>query len=329
MAKNSVSGAEKAAVVFLHMNEEPAAEAFKSLSRREIKMLSNAAKEVAGLEKHQVDKVLAEFLNEMRAGNSELKGGSEFVTMMAAKNLGMQKAKEFLDDDSGLSDTLADVDSQTIANLIKKEHPQTTALILAHLPPERGAEVLQLLPEIVQGDVLRRLATLDTVSPDVVELVEEALISEIQVMGKGLSRKVGGVNLVAEIMNQLEKSREQSLMKDLEEADEELAEEVRSLMFVFDDLICVNGRGIQRLLQDVERETLVLALKAVDEDLKQHFFNNLSKRAVEMIVEDIDNRGPVRLSEVEKAQADIVKMALLLIESGDMEVSKGADDAFV
>ncbi|MBX2811656.1 MAG: flagellar motor switch protein FliG [Myxococcales bacterium] len=329
MAKKSISGPEKAAVVFLHMNEDAAAEAFKSLSRREIKLLSNAAKDVANLEKQKVDEVLAEFIAALKNGNSELKGGSEFVTMMAAKNLGMQKAKEFLDDESGLSDTLSDVDSQTIANLIKKEHPQTTALILAHLPPERGAQVLQLLSEGVQSDVLRRLATLDTVSPDVVELVEEALISEIQMMGKGLSRKVGGVNLVAEIMNQLEKSREQALMKDLEEVDENLAEEVRNLMFVFDDLIFVNGRGIQRLLQDVERETLVLSLKAVDEDLKQHFFSNLSARAVEMIVEDIDNRGPVRLSEVEKAQTEIVKSALMLIDSGEIEVSKGSEDAFV
>jgi flagellar motor switch protein FliG len=224
---------------------------------------------------------------------------------------------------------LADVDTQTVAGLIKKEHPQTMALILAHLPPERGAQVLTQLPEKVQSDVLRRLATLDTVSPDVVELVEQALISEIQVMGKGLSKKVGGIQMVAEIMNQIEKSREQVLMSEIQEVDEILAEEVRNLMFVFDDLINVDGRGIQMLLQQVDRNTLVLALKAVDDDLRDHFFKNLSARAVEMIEEDMENQGPVRLSEVEQAQNEIVKQALVMMEAGDIEVSKGGEDAFV
>jgi flagellar motor switch protein FliG len=329
VGKSSLTGAEKAAVIFLHMNEETASEAFKNLSRREIKLLSVASKQVQQLSSAQVDAILQDFIQELESGNPELRGGHEFVTLMAARNLGAQKAKEFLDDESGLTDTLADVDANTIAGLIRKEHPQTTALILAHLPPDRGAEVLVMLPEAVQSDVLRRLATLDTVSPDVVELVEQALISEIQMMGKGLSKKVGGINMVAEIMNQIEKAREQALMSELEQADEALAEEVRSLMFVFDDLINVDGKGIQQIMQEVERDTLVLALKAVDEDLKEHFFGNLSKRAREMIVEDIENLGPVRLSEVESAQNEIVKSALQMIENGDIEVAKGGEDAYV
>jgi len=329
MGKSTLSGAEKAAVVFLHMSEAAASEAFKSLSRREIKLLSTASKGVSELSAQQVDAILQDFVQELEKGNPELRGGHEFVSMLATRNLGSQKAKEFLDDESGLTDTLADVDTQTVAGLIRKEHPQTMALILAHMPPERGAQVLTDLPERVQSDVLRRLATLDTVSPDVVELVEQALISEIQVMGKGLSRKVGGVPMVAEIMNQIEKSREQVLMSEMQEADEVLAEEVRSLMFVFDDLINVDGRGIQMLLQQVDRNTLVLALKAVDDELRDHFFSNLSSRAVEMIQEDMENRGPVRLSEVEQAQNEVVKMALQLIENGDVEVSKGGEDAFV
>lgn len=329
MGKSQLTGAERAAVIFLHMEENVASEAFKSFSRREIKLLSMASKAVSDLSSQQVDAILADFVMEMERGNPELKGGQEYVTMLAARNLGAQKAKEFLDDESGLADTLSDVDANTLSGLIRKEHPQTMALILAHLPPERGAEVLIQLPEHVQSDVLRRLATLDTVSPDVLELVEQALISEIQVMGKGLSKKVGGVNMVAEIMNQVEKSREQTLMTEMEQVDEALAEEVRSLMFVFDDLINVDGKGVQSLMQEVERDTLVLALKAVDDELRNHFFSNLSKRAREMIEEDIENMGPVRLSEVEAAQNDIVKVALQMIENGDMEVTKGGEDAYV
>lgn len=329
MGKSQLTGAERAAVIFLHMGETAASEAFKGLSRREIKLLSVSAKEVTDLSSQQVDAVLQDFVMEMERGNPELRGGHEYVTMMAARNLGAQKAKEFLDDESGLTDTLADVDAITIANLIRKEHPQTMALIMAHLPPERGAEVLVQLPESVQTDVLRRLATLDTVSPDVLELVEQALISEIAMMGKGLSKKVGGINMVAEIMNQIEKAREQTLMTELEQVDEALAEEVRGLMFVFDDLVNVDGKGIQALMQEVERDTLVLALKAVDEDLRDHFFGNLSKRAREMIEEDIENMGPVRLSEVETAQNEIVKVALQMIDNGDIDVAKGTEDAFV
>ncbi|MGF1510208.1 MAG: flagellar motor switch protein FliG [Myxococcota bacterium] len=329
MTKSTLSGAEKAAVVFLHMGEETASEAFKSLTRREIKLLSTAARSVQHLNQEQVEAILKDFIQEMESGYPELRGGHEFVTLLASRSLGAQKAKEFLDDEGGLTDTLADVDAETIAGLIRKEHPQTTALIMAHLPPDRGAEVLVLLPEAVQADVLRRLATLESVSPEVVELVEQALLSEIQSMGKGVAKKVGGINLVADILNQVERTREQTLMSQLEHTDEALAEEVRGLMFVFDDLVNVDGKGMQQLMQEVDRDTLVLALKAVDEDLREHFFSNLSKRARDMIIEDMENRGPVRLSEVESAQADIVRIALQMLENGDIEISKGGEDAYV
>lgn len=325
-----LSGAQKAAVVFLHLGEDIAAEVFKDLSRREMKLLANATRHVGSFSPEDVESCLGEFIDQLHAINPELKSGAAFVSRLAAKSLGPARAREYLGDaTTGLNDTLSELDPRTISSLIRKEHPQTVALILAHLPADRGAEVLAKLPDELQSDVIRRLAKIDQVSPEVVELVEEALVSEIARMGKGLTQKVGGITLVADIMNNLDKSREQALMNEIQESDEALAEDVRNLMFVFDDLVSVDAAGIQTLLKEVERDTLVLALKAAGDELKQHFFKNLSSRAAEMIADDMDQRGPVRLSEVEKAQTDVVKVALTLAQSGALDLTKGGDDELV
>lgn len=325
-----LSGPEKAAVLFLTLGEELAEQIFNNLDRREMRLLASASREVGTLEGEDVETCLNDFVCRLRTVMPELRGGAEFMSRLAAKSLGAARAKEFLGEtNTGLFDVLADLDTRTIVSLIGKEHPQTVALILGHLPAERGAEVLADLPETMQSDVIHRLARIDQVSPQVVELVEEALHTELARMGKGLTQKVGGVNLVADIMNNLDKAREQTLMVQVEEKDEELAEEVRGLMFVFDDLIHVDGRGIQTLLKEVERESLVLALKAADDALKDHIFKNLSGRAAEMIADDMEQRGPVRLSEVEKAQSEVVKVALQLSQSGQIEVAKGGDDELV
>ena len=320
---------EKAAILFLHLEEEAASEIFKKLTRREMRLLSSAARKVTELEPSAVDSVLTEFLERMEGTNMALKGGSAFVNTMARRSLGAEKAKEFLGDDGGLGDTLADIDSRTLSGLIRKEHPQTVALILAHLPATRAAEVLSLLPEHVQSDALLRLADIDQVSPEVIKLIEEAILSELSMGGEALSRKVGGIPMVADVINSLDKNREQALMRDIEENNEELAEEIRGLMFVFDDLIFLDAKGIQVLLKEVERDTLVLALKAAGDELKEHIFKNMSARAVEMMVEEMENRGPVRLSEVEKAQGEVVKTALTLSQAGTIEVSKGGQDEMV
>ncbi|MEQ8278919.1 MAG: flagellar motor switch protein FliG [Deltaproteobacteria bacterium] len=324
------TGVEKAAVVFIHLGEELANDVFQNLTRREIKLLHHATRKVASFTADQVEACLESFVAEMQAISPELKSGSAFIAQLATQNLGSQRAREYLGDaTTGLNDTLAELDARTISSLVKKEHPQTVSLILAHLPPERGAEVLAMLPDQLQPDVIRRLAKIDQVSPEVVDLLEQALVSEIARMGKGLTQKVGGIHLVADIMNNLDKSVEQSLMNEVQEADEELAEEVRSLMFVFDDLIYVDGGGIQTLLKEVERDTLVMALKAAGDELKDHFFSNLSARAAEMIADDMENRGLVRLSEVEKAQSEVVRVALNLAQNGAIDVNKSSNDELV
>lgn len=329
MSASTLSDPEKAAVLLLHMDEPTAAQVFQRLSRREMRLLSAAARNVSNLSPNIVDEILNGFIEEVEGTSMALRGGPAFVNTLAQKSLGADKAKEFLGDDVGLADTLADVDSRTISSLIRKEHPQTIALILAHLPAIRAAEVLGQLPESVQSDSLLRLADIDQVSPEVVRLVEEAILSELQFGGEGLTRKVGGIPMVADVINSMDKSREDALMRDIEENNEDLAEEIRSLMFVFDDLIYLDAKGIQVLLKEIERDTLVLALKAAGSELKDHVFKNMSARAVEMLVDEMESRGPVRLSEVEKAQGEIVKIALALSQAGTIEVSKGGADEMV
>ncbi|MEO1334676.1 MAG: flagellar motor switch protein FliG, partial [Myxococcota bacterium] len=290
MPTSVVSEPDKAAVLFLHLDEATAAKVFKKLSRREMRLLSAAARNVAQLESADVTSILTEFIEQIEGTSMALKAGSEFVNNMAKRSLGVDKAREFLGDDGGLADTLADIDSRTISNLVRKEHPQTVALILAHLPAVRAAEVLGQLSESVQGDALLRLADIDNVSPDVVKLVEEAILSELSMAGEGLTRKVGGVSMVADVINSMDKSRELALMRDIEETDEDLAEEIRGMMFVFDDLIFLDAKGIQTLLKEIEREDLILALKAAGDELKDHIFGNMSSRAVEMIREEIESR---------------------------------------
>jgi len=327
----SITPIQRAAVIIAHLPEESAAQIFKALSRKEIRLLSTAVREIQGLPAEQVREILKEFTEQIHRGLPELRSMSEVMRKLAAKSMGLDKTRTFSQESEagGLPDTLAELDARTLAAMLKQEYPQSIALILAHVEPRRAAEVLSMLPEKMQPDILRRLASLESVSPEVIDLVEEAIINEIQTLGKGGGKKVGGVNLVADIMNQLEKSREQLLMQKLDEEDPQLAESVRSLMFVFDDLVNLDNRAVQLLLKEVPRDTLMLALKAADDDVKQRVYSNLSSRAVQMIIEDMDARGPVRLSEVEKAQGEIVRIALKLSAAGTIELSQSSDDKFV
>ena len=327
-----IDGALKAALLLVHLNGDDAAEMFSMMTRREIRMLSMAARDLNKIPLDQVEVVLTEFVDEMYVGNAELRGGAEYVVELAEKSLGVEKAREVLQETESdlLLDALSELDTRTLGNLLRKEHPQTVALILSHLDPVRAGEVLSLLPEEKQPEMLRRVAKLESVSPDVIKLLADAFVHEVQISGgKGIYSKVGGINVVADIMNSMEKSNEQQLMTNLEEIDQTLADEVRQLMFVFDDIVYLDDRGIQTLLKEIDRETLVLALKAADEELKERVFKNLSSRAVEMIIDDMEGRGPVRLSDVEKAQGEIVQVALKLSDTGLIELTKGDGDDFV
>ena len=222
------------------------------------------------------------------------------------------------------------VDAKSLANFLVNEHPQTIAVILAHLEPEKKCEVLKRMPESLQAEAVLRMANLDYISPELIEEVDKVLRQELATMGSVEQSQLGGVQPVAEMLNVMDKNTETAIMSRLEEKDPILAEEIRKLMFVFEDIIKIDDRGIQALLKEIPNEKLLLALKTANEDIKEKIFKNMSSRASTLIQEDLQSMGPSKLSDVEGAQQEIVNMARKLEAEGKILIARGgAEDALV
>jgi flagellar motor switch protein FliG len=222
------------------------------------------------------------------------------------------------------------VDSRTLANFLVNEHPQTTALILAHLDSGKKCEVLKRLPELIQTEVVLRIANLDFISPNLIAQVDEVLKQELATLGSIDTQQLGGVAPIADMLNVMDKSNEQNIMAKVEEKDPQLAEEIRKLMFVFEDISFVDDRGMQTLLKEVPNDKLVIALKTATPEVRDKIFRNISKRAAELLKDDLDSLGPVKLSEVEAAQQEIINVAKRLESEGKIMISRGGgSDALV
>jgi flagellar motor switch protein FliG len=222
------------------------------------------------------------------------------------------------------------VDAKSLANFLIHEHPQTVSVILAHLEPEKKGEVLKRLPETLQAEVVLRMANLDHVAPELISEVDRVLKEELANLGTVEQAALGGVQPVAEMLNVMDKNTEKTIMSRIEEKDPILAEEIRKLMFVFEDVIKIDDKGIQALLKEVPNDKLLLALKTANEDIKNKFFKNLSQRAAQMLRDDLTNMGPSRLSDVEGAQVEIVNVARRLESEGKILIARGgSEDALV
>ena len=217
-----------------------------------------------------------------------------------------------------------------MANFLVNEHPQTIALVLAHLEASKKCDVLKRLPEVIQTEVVLRIANLDYISPDLIAQVDEVLKQELATLGSIDTQQLGGVPPIAEMLNVMDKNSEQNIMSRVEEKDPQLAEEIRKLMFVFEDIIFIDDRGMQSLLKEVPNDKLVLALKTAPDEIKDKIFKNISKRASELLKEDLSSMGPVKLSDVEGAQQEIVNVAKRLESEGKIIISRGGEaDALV
>ncbi|MEK7689673.1 MAG: flagellar motor switch protein FliG, partial [Bdellovibrionota bacterium] len=205
------------------------------------------------------------------------------------------------------------------------EHPQTIALIMAHLEPEKKCDVLKRLPEGIQTEVVLRIANLDFISPSLIAQVDEVLKQELATLGSIDTQQLGGTQPIAEMLNIMDKSTEQNIMARVEEKDPKLVEEIRKLMFVFEDIVFIDDRGIQALLKDTPNDKLVMALKTAPEEIKDKFFRNLSKRASDLLRDDLEAMGPVRLSDVESAQQEIINVAKRLEAEGKIVISRGGE----
>jgi flagellar motor switch protein FliG len=272
------------------------------------------------------DAVLKDFCDKT---GSVMRGvDEEYIKDVLVKAFGQESAKKLIDKiESGASafDVLRWLDTGAIANMLSREHPQTIAIILAHLEPTQAAEVMAKLPENLKIDVSLRIASLDQISPSILSDIEDVLQTQLQSYTRG--KKICGIRTVSEILNQMDRASEDLILKNIEEKDKTLADEVRKLMFTFDDLIMIEDKGIQMVLKEITTDDLSLALKMAADELKAKIFKNMSQRAVNILKEEIEAKGAVKVSDVEKAQMNIVRVARRLEEEGKIVIGgKGGEE---
>jgi flagellar motor switch protein FliG len=329
-----MNGMERAAVLLNYLGNQVTAQVFRTMKDNDVKQLVNMMGQVTKVPIPIVKLVLEDFYKELSEQETLIFGhaqGREFVL----QTLGEERAKTVLGqlsvvEGSRTLEALELVDSRTLANFLVSEHPQTIALILAHLEPNKKCDVLKRLPEGIQTEVVLRISSLDYISPSLIAQVDEVLKQELATLGSIDTQQLGGVQPIADMLNVMDKNTEQNIMARVEEKDPQLAEEIRKLMFVFEDIIFIDDRGMQTLLKEVPNDKLVMALKTAPEEIKDKIFKNISKRAADMLREDLGAMGPVRLSDVETAQQEIVNIAKRLEAEGKIIISRGGDaDALV
>lgn len=329
MAAKKHRGYEKAAIFLMSIGEDAAAEIMKNLEAKDIHKIARVMPRLENLLVAEIDEVIGEFHESF--GEGRVHGGEDYMKTVLAKAVGNEKAKTILDkvgaDDEGALETLKWLDAKTIANFAKGEHPQTVAIILAHLEPDHAASVISVLPEYMRSDVMLRVATLESVQPEMLRELDTALQGAISTRASHSSSIAGGVNAVALILNNLDSATEGSLMGDIEGINPDLAAQIQKLMFVFSDAVDIDDRGIQMILKEVGNDELVLALKTAGDDLKNKILKNMSERAAQMLREDMETLGPVKLSDVEKAQQNILKIIRRLEQEGKIVIGgKGGEE---
>lgn len=328
-AKGKLSGPQKAAAFLLSLDEEIAALILKNLDSKSVEKIINYVSKLSVISREEMVELKEEFAESSQKFSSFSNSLKDKMINLLNRSMPEGKAQEMLENKDGL-DALKWLDPTVIVAFIKNEHPQTIALILAYLEPALAAQVLELLGEQQQSDVIYRLATLEKISPQIVQEIDDVLRTELTSAGATQSSSVGGIEAVAEIMNQVDKTTETNIFNGLEELNPTMAENIRALMFVFEDLALIDTRGMQAILKEVSNDILTMALKTASEDIKNKIFNSLSKRASEMIKEDLEIMGPVKLHDVERAQQEIVKIARRLEEEGKIVLAgKGGGDVLV
>ncbi len=324
-------GVERAAILLLSLGEQEAAEVLRHMEPKEVQKIGAAMANLTNVSREKVTRVLEEFVETVENQTALGVGAEDYIRKVLVRAIGEEKASGLIDrilhggNTKGL-ENLKWMDPRAVAELIRLEHPQIIAIVLAYLDPEQSADVMKHLPEALRTDVLMRIATLDGIPPSALNELNEVMEKQFTGKAGGVkSSSVGGVKTAANILNFMDTSLEQALLGKIRESDETLASKLEELMFVFEDLVEVDDRGIQTLQREVESEKLVVALKGASDAIKEKIFKNMSKRAAEMLRDDLDAKGPVRLSEVEAAQKEILAIARRLSESGALALGKGGE----
>jgi flagellar motor switch protein FliG len=328
------TGRQKAAIFLVSIGSEISAEIFKYLREDEIETLTFEIARLETIEPEQKDAILLEFQELMMANQFITTGGIDYARELLEKSLGSQKAIDIINRlTSSLQvrpfDFIRRTDPAHLLNFIQQEHPQTIALILAYLEPNKASVILQNLPHEVQSDVARRIATMDRTSPEVLREVERVLEKKLSTLSSEDYTAAGGVESIVEILNLVDRSSEKQIIEALEDEDPELAEEIKKRMFVFEDIVMLDDRAIQKVMREVDSQELAKALKSVDTEVQDKIFRNMSKRAAGMLKEDMEYMGPIRLKDVEEAQQKIVSIIRHLEDTGEIVVARSGEDELV
>lgn len=324
---------DQAAILLLSLGENTAAEILKHMGPKEVQRLGTAMAGLNNVQQDEVEIVLSNFMDEVRTLTGLGMGADSYIRNMLVTALGQDKADGLVDrillggNTTGL-DTLKWMDARSVADIIRNEHPQIQAIVIAYLDPDQSAEILNIFPEKVRLDVMLRVASLDTVQPSALQELNNILEKQFSGNAGAQTKDMGGYKVAAEIVNNLDSSIGSELLDSIKEIDEELGNQIQDLMFVFENLKEVDDRGIQALLREVSSDVLILALKGSDEELKEKIFSNMSKRAAELLRDDLEAKGPVKLSDVEAAQKEILTIARRMADAGELSLG-GSGEAML
>ncbi|AAC66658.1 flagellar motor switch protein FliG [Borreliella burgdorferi] len=328
---SALTGKQKAAILLVSIGSEISSKVFKYLSQEEIESLTFEIAKLETITSELKDNVLLEFKELMMAQEFIQKGGIDYARELLEKSLGTQKAVDIINNlgsalQSRPFEFVRRADPANILNFIQQEHPQTIALILSYLDPQKASFILSSLPTEVQTNVARRIALMDRTSPEVVREVERVLEKKLASLSSEDYTSAGGVDNVVEIINMADRKTEKFIIESLEEEDPELAEEIKKKMFVFEDIVLLDDRSIQRVLREIDGQELAKALKSVDIPVQEKIFKNMSKRAASMLKEDMEFLGPTRRKDVEESQQKIVSLIRKLEEQGEIVISRGGEE---
>lgn len=331
---SKLDGVEKAAILLLSLSEEDAAQILKHLEPKQVQKVGLAMAQTTDLNQAKISAVHRRFIEQIQNFSTIGFQSEEFIKRALTAALGEEKAANLIDQivlgggARGL-DSLKWMDSKQVANIIRNEHPQIQTIVLSYLEPEQSAEILSQFPEKVRLDLTMRIANLEEVQPAALQELNEIMEKQFAGQAGAQTAKMGGLKAAADILNYLDTNLEGQLMDAIREHDEEMAQQIQDLMFVFENLIDVDDRGIQTILREVQQDVLLKALKGTDENLKEKIFKNMSKRAAELLQDDLEAMGPVRVSEVETAQKEILSVARRLSDAGEIMLGGGGGEEFL
>ena len=332
--RKGLTGKQKAALLLISLGPDASAEIYKHLTEEEIEKLTLEISTIKNVSSDKKDEIMEEFYNLVMAQDYISQGGIGYAKMVLEKALGSEQATAIINRlTSSLQvkpfDFARKADPNQILNFIQNEHPQTIALILSYLDSNQAAQILSNLPEEMQADVARRIALMDSTSPDVIYKVEQILEQKLSATFTADYTQTGGIEAVVDVLNGVDRATERTILDELAENDPELAEEIKKRMFVFEDIVTLDNRAIQLVIRDCENEDLILALKVASDEVKQVVFKNMSTRMRETFQEELEVMGPVRLRDVEEAQGRIVAVIRRLEETAEIIIARGGGDDII